>query len=669
MCGLAGLLNLRDPRPLDEGLLRRMTSLLRHRGPDESGLYVDPWIGMAHARLSIVGLERGTQPISNEDGTVWVVFNGEIFNHVELRRDLERRGHRFRTDTDTEVIVHAWEEHGEACVHLFNGQFAFALWDSADRTLLLARDRLGIRPLFYARAGDRLVFGSEIKALMLAPGVPRSLDPAAILETATLWTTLPGRTAFEGVEQLPPGHVLTVRHGRVERRRYWAPPSPRPEEMWRGTLEEADEAVEAVLVDAVRLRLRSDVEVGAYLSGGLDSSLVASIVARRFDASLRTFSVAFEEPRYDESSHQGVMARYLGVRHDEVRIRNVDIGSALSDVVWHTEAPLTRTGPVPLFHLSRLVRDRGLKVVLTGEGADEIFGGYEIFKEDKIRRFWGRAPESAWRPRLLERLYPYMFGESERSGRMLRAFYAGSLDDPDDPLFSHRVRWRNGARNAGLLHPDVRAELLGRGTDPVGAIAAGLPPDFTRRSPLARAQALEMETFLGGYLLSSQGDRVAMAHSVEGRFPFLDHRLVELSFRLPDRWKLRGLDEKHLLKRIAGRHLPAGVARRRKQPYRAPVHETLGQAAGAPALRDLLHPDRVARAGIFDPAKVDRLARRLEEHVAPGEGSSMAIMLVLTTQLLHDRFVLGFPSVVDERPPDRVVRRDALAGALMAGAT
>jgi asparagine synthase (glutamine-hydrolysing) len=655
MCGLAGVLNLRERRPIDEMLLRRMTSILRHRGPDESGTYVDPWIGLAHARLSIVGLESGVQPIANDDETLWIVFNGEIYNHVELRLDLAARGHRFATDTDTEVILHAFEEHGADCVHLFNGQFAFALWDSAERSLLLARDRLGVRPLFFVRSEDRLVFGSEIKALFLVPGIERSIDPISLLQTTTLWTTLPGRTSFSDVEELPPGHVMTVRDGRVEKHRYWSPPAPRPDEMWTGSMDEATEAVESTFVDAVRLRLRSDVEVGAYLSGGLDSSLTTAVVARRFDPGVRTFSVAFEEGSFDESTYQREVVRHLDLRHGEVRMGNADIASALDDVVWHTEAPLLRTGPVPLFELSRLVAEHGIKVVLTGEGADEVFGGYDVFKEAKVRRFWAKAPESKWRHRLLERLYPYVFGDPARSGAVVRGFYARSLADPDDPLFSHRVRWTNGGRNRTLLRDDLRETLAEY--DPVGELAAGLAPGFGDRSHLSRAQTLEMNGFLSGYLLSSQGDRVAMAHSVEARFPFLDHRLIDLASRLPDHWKIRGLDEKHILKRVAGRHLPPGIARRRKQPYRAPVRQALGALGAAEPLRELLQPDAIARAGIFDPHKVSLLSRRLREGHDLGEVQSMALMLVLTTQLLDRRFVRGFPTSVEARTPDRVVRR------------
>jgi len=655
MCGIAGVLNLLDPRPIDETLLLRMNAMLRHRGPDESGIYVDPWIGLAHARLSIVGLENGAQPIANEDETVWIVFNGEIYNHVELRADLVARGHRFSTATDTEVIVHAFEEYGTDCVERFNGQFSFAIWNSVERTLFLARDRFGVRPLFFTRHGDTLVFGSEIKALFLVPDIERRIDPRSLVQTATLWSTLPGRTSFKGVEELPPGHVMTVRRGRIEQRRYWSPPVPQPDEAWTGTLDEAADAIEEIFIDAVRLRLRADVEVGAYLSGGLDSSLTTAVVARLFDRGVRTFSVAFEEKRFDESDQQHEVVRLLGLNHSEVRMSNADIASSLEDVVWHTEAPLLRTGPIPLFRLSKLVADQGLKVVLTGEGADEVFGGYDIFKEAKVRRFWAKTPNSKWRHRLLERLYPYVFGDATRSGGAIRAFYSHSLSDPDDPVFSHRVRWRNSGRNRTLLQDDLH-DALGE-YDPVAELVERLPHHFGRRSHLSQAQTLEMDTFLSGYLLSSQGDRVAMANSVEGRFPFLDHRLLDLTARLPDHWKLRGLDEKHVLKRIAHNHLPPSLGRRRKQPYRAPIREAFRASGSADPLQDLMHPDAIAQAGIFDVHKVSFLSRRLRDGRDLGEVQSMAVMLVLTVQMLDRRFVRNFPTSHEVRIPDRVVRR------------
>ena len=655
MCGIAGTVSLDGPLPIEEDLLRRMASLLGHRGPDESGLYLDPCAGLAHARLSIIGLEGGAQPIGNEDGTLWIVYNGEVFNYIELRQELRSKGHRFSTETDTEVVLHLYEELGPGCVERLNGQFAFAIWDARKRELFLARDRVGIRPLFFTQQADRLLFASEIKALFLDEGVERALDPVSLVQVLTFWSTLSGRTPFKGISELPPGHWLMLRNGSVTQRRYWDVPVGDDGDRWTGSLDEAVDALEELFVDAVRLRLRADVPVGAYLSGGLDSSLTTAIIAKHFNNRLRTFSVRFEEARFDETPYQQELVRHLGTDHSEVLFRNGDFHTWVDDVVWHCETPLLRSGPVPLFRLSQLVRERGFKVVVAGEGADEVFGGYNIFKEAKVRRFWARQPASTWRPRLLERLYPYVFDDPARARHVLQRFYAVAPGDLADPLFSHRVRWKNSGRNTMFLADPVRDGLAGY--DPLEEVASRLGASFASRTPLGQAQTLEMDVFLANYLLSSQGDRVGMAHSVEGRVPFLDHRVIAFAFGLPDLWKIRGLDEKHIVKRLARRYLPPSITDRPKQPYRAPIREAVAAGPGYDHLERVLGDGSLSQAGLFDADKVRLLRRRLKEGKAMSEAQGQAVMGILTTQLLHDRFVEHFPRDVPPREPARAIRR------------
>ncbi|MGQ0721252.1 MAG: asparagine synthase (glutamine-hydrolyzing) [Candidatus Eiseniibacteriota bacterium] len=655
MCGIAGILNLGSSEPIDEPLLARMISTIRHRGPDESGMYVDSTVGLAHARLSIIGLTGGTQPICNEDGTLWIVYNGEAFNYVELREELLGRGHVFRTTTDTEVLLHLYEEHGVESLKRINGQFALAIWDSRKRELFLARDRLGIRPLFYTRSRGRLLFGSEIKALFADPSVPRAIDPVALAETFTFWSTQAPRTAFRDVHALRPGHTLVARGAEITETPYWRIPLVTPDAYYGGTFEQARDELRALLKDAVRIRLRADVPVGAYLSGGLDSSLVTALIARHFDNDLRTFSMSFEEAPFDETPFQQTMTRQLGTRHSQVHIGNDQIRELLPEVVWHCETPLTRTAPVPLLLLSRLVRDHGFKVVLTGEGADEVFGGYNIFREAKVRRFWARRPNSTLRPLLLERLYPYVFRDPARTRFFLQKFYAVRDGDLDDPLFSHQVRWRNSARNRTFFSDEVRAALAGH--DPVEELRCRLPESFGSRDALSRAQVLEMELFLSSYLLSSQGDRVAMASSLETRMPFLDYRVVELGFRLPPRWKINALKEKHILKEAARGVLPEEVRGRAKKPYRAPIREALAGRGGDDWVHDLLSAPRLRRAGYFDERKVAHLLARCEDGSGTGETQDMALVGILTTQLLHHQFVESAAlSDSDGRTLDRVVR-------------
>ncbi len=383
-----------------------MIQTLHHRGPDGQGFYNDARCGLAHARLSIIDLSHGDQPMANEDRTVWTVFNGEIFNYIELRAALLKAGHTFRTQSDTEVIVHLYEEYGTRFVEHLNGQFAIALWDTKRQRFMLARDRTGIRPLFYTRTHGNLVFASEVKALFTVPGVTKRLNLSAVGDVMTYWSALSPDTVFEGIESLPPGHLLTVENGRETLSCYWdwIFPSETP----HATRPEADYAEELreLLVDAVRLQLRADVTVGAYLSGGLDSSAISALVRRYHQKSLITFSIAFEDPEFDESVFQSQMAKHLGTEHTQVLCRKSDIAAIFPDVIRHTETPILRTAPAPLLLLSKAVRAQGLKVVLTGEGADEVFGGYDLYKEALIRRFWARNPSSKWRPALLDRLYP-----------------------------------------------------------------------------------------------------------------------------------------------------------------------------------------------------------------------------------------------------------------------
>src|SRR5688572_9279768 len=352
-----------------------MIGTLRHRGPDGNGFHCDGPVGLAHARLSIIDLATGDQPIANEDRTVWTVFNGEIFNYVELRATLEKAGHVFRTHSDTETIVHAYEEYGDDFVNHLNGQFAIALWDSRRQRLLLIRDRVGIRPLFVQRDGQRLLFGSEAKAILAASSQPRRLDLHSLAQVFTFWANIGERSAFEGIRSIPPGSMLVVEHDRETLRQYWSWNHPARADHSGMSFEEAAQQLRGLLEDAVRLQLRADVPVGAYLSGGLDSSVIVSLIRQNRDVPLRTFSVCFDDAEFDESEYQQVMVRHLGTEHTSVRCSHRDIGGAFARLIEHTETPIVRTGPVPLMILSEHVRQSGFKVVLTGEGADEVFGG------------------------------------------------------------------------------------------------------------------------------------------------------------------------------------------------------------------------------------------------------------------------------------------------------
>ena len=657
MCGIVGILNLSNPDPISEELLTRMISIIRHRGPDETGVYVGSHVGLGHARLSIIGLEGGTQPISNEDGSLWIVYNGEIFNYIELKEELIKKGHVFSTPTDTEVIVHLYEEYGPKCLEMMNGQFAMAVWDTRKKELFLARDRVGIRPLFYTRVNGRFIFASEIKAIFIDPAVPREIDPESLYQVFTLWTTLSPKTAFKDIYELPPGHHMTVRDGEIRQKAFWTLPVHPPEEQWKGSFEEAREELKALLVDATRLRLRADVPVGAYLSGGLDSSLITAIISKHFNNRLKTFSMSFEQKAYDESEYQEEMQKALGTEHRQIMVSNALIRESFPDVVWHCEIPLLRTAPVPLYLLSGLVRENRFKVVLTGEGSDEIFGGYNIYREAKVRHFWAQRPESKIRPLLIRRLYPYIFKGTSRGSSFLQKFFSVTSEDLHDPFFSHKIRWEKSRKNVSFLSGDLLAGFSGY--NPMAVLAGTLPPQFLKWDTLSKAQYLEMNVFLTNYLLSSQGDRVAMAHSLEIRLPFLDYRVIDFAFRLPARWKIKGLKEKYILKQVSEGLVTDRVKARPKQPYRAPIREVFFDGKDGDYVDHFLSEESVKRAEYFDPKKVGLLVNKYKKADASfsNEFQNMAVVGILSTQILHDQFIENFPGR-DVAPlvPDKVIR-------------
>jgi asparagine synthase (glutamine-hydrolysing) len=641
MCGIAGVVFAKglppgEARARYEPVVRRMTASLQHRGPDALRAILLDGAALGHARLSIVDIASGHQPMIDPLTGVTIVFNGEIFNHIELREKL-RSAYDFRTRSDTEVILASFLARGIDCVEDFNGQFAFAIYDPRQGTLWLARDRYGKRPLYYFEGAGTFFFASEAKALFAGGATIPELDPRSLLTTLFLWTPGPTSSAFVGVKALPAGHVAALERGKaLAPRCYWSPDLS-DERVDRSIAEaRALEELEALLDDAVRLRLRADVPVAAYLSGGIDSSLICALAQKQLGGHLQTFSVTFAQQRYDERAFQKQVADALSTEHHTVHVADEDIGELLPRVVEHAENVLLRTAPAPFFRLSALVHDHRTKVVLTGEGADEVFLGYDLFKETQVRSFWARQPESTCRPRLFQRLYRYL-PLSAQSPEMLRQFYGIGLTNPDALQFSHLIRWTNSGRITRFLAPSFREKTAG--FDAVEEFLRTVPDAVRRWRPLARAQYLEIRTLLSGYLLSSQGDRMLMSNSIEGRFPFLDHRLLEFSARLPDTLKLKVLKEKYLLKRFAAKLLPKVVTEREKFPYRAPVAEALLGPKAPPWIGELLARGAVDEVGVFDGAKVEKLVVRLSAmSAAPSEADNMALAAISTTQLLARAF-------------------------------
>ena len=637
MCGIAGILNFKAGS-VDPTLLRKMIDIIRHRGPDDLGFHLQANVGLAHARLSIIDLAGGHQPMHNGDKSLWVTFNGEIFNYVEVREQLIRRGYRFSTLSDTEVILHAYAEFGEHCVHEFNGQWAFAIWDNKSHKLFLSRDRLGVRPLFYRVTPETFTFASEIKSLLALPGVPRELDLIALDQIFTFWFPIPPRTAFKEIKELPPGQSLTVEEGVVTTKHYWSPHFEPPQNHVREQ-DYADE-LRDLLLDATRLRLRSDVPVGAYLSGGLDSTLITALIRQCTGVRLKTFSIRFDDPEFDESPYQQEVVRFLETEHREVRCTHADIGRIFPDVIWHAEKPVLRTAPAPMFLLSKLVRERDYKVVLTGEGSDEIFGGYDIYKEAKIRRFWGVRPDSRVRPLLLKRLYPYFPNLQQQSVAYLQAFFHARPQDLLSPFFSHLPRWELTSRLKIFFSEAVRAET--RSYDAYADLKALLPRAYPGWDLLFQAQFLEAGYLLPAYILSSQGDRMAMAHSVEGRFPFLDPRVVDFAAGLPATLKMKVLNEKYLLKLCAKELVPPRVLKRPKQPYRAPEGKSFFHDRQPDYVDELLSPASIRSGGIFHTDVVGKLVQKFRDGRAIGVKDNMALTGIISTQLILNQYIQNF---------------------------
>jgi asparagine synthase (glutamine-hydrolysing) len=648
MCGIAGIVRPAGDAPVEEQGLLRMARSIRHRGPDGFGLALDDGAGFVSTRLAIVDLPCGWQPLEDGAGDL-LVYNGEVYNHIELREELRAAGVEFETASDTEVVFKLIRRDGLAALDRLNGQFAFAWWQPADRRLTLVRDRFGVRPLHFSLLGDgTLVFGSEAKALFASGEVTAEPDLAGIEDVFTTWGARPELSTFKGVAQLPPGGLMVWERGQiVARRRWWKPDY--------GHADGGGEDLLELLRDSVDLRLRADVPVGAYLSGGLDSSLISALAQVRKEGELRTFSIAFKDPRYDERAQQEAVAAALETQHHVVEAGPGEIANALPDVVRHTETPLIRTAPVPLFLLAREVRANDLTVVITGEGADELFWGYDLFKEVAIRELHGRDPERALA--MLADLYPYLGETGARRGPAFAKFVL-ETGAGEDPLASHMTRVEATATVKAFFRPEIAAEI-GSGSS-LGRLRAELPPEFEDWSSLERAAWLEVATLLEPYLLAAQGDRVAMASGVEGRYPFLDHRVFAHSVALPPERKLDGMRDKVALRELADGLLPPEIGERPKQPYRAPEVTPFFGPEAPDWVEDCLAPAALAETGIWDPTRVEGLLRRCRAGRATGMREGMALVGILTTQLWHQAFCGagrdGYPA--ETETPRVTIRRN-----------
>ncbi len=636
MCGFAGILNLdgRQSSLPARPLLREMGNKIAHRGPDEEGVYSNNGFSCVHRRLSIIDLATGKQPMQSQDQNLVLVFNGEIFNFVELRNELAADGCQFVTHSDTEVILHLYQRYGLDFVNYLNGQFAIALWDERLQQLLLVRDRVGICPLFYTVDRGRFIFASEVKAIRPALGNGLSLSPEALDQIFTFWAPVSPNTIFENVLEVPPGNMLVVTRTATKQIQYWD--WEYGGEISRSNEEQLIGEFHDLLVDATRIRLRSDVPVGAYLSGGLDSSSIVALIHKYSNVPLRTFSVNFDQENFDEAGYQQALTNKLQTEHSSILVGAEDIAGSFTDTIYHTEAPILRTAPVPMGLLSALVRANGFKVVLTGEGADEVLGGYDIFKEAKVRRFWARNPDSAWRPLLLKRLYPYLDLHGGNDNVYLKSFFGQALDTPDLLYFSHVPRWTTTAKAKRFFSAAMQDQLQGNA---VQVLLDSLPAKIGTYHAFNRAQYIESKTLMSGYLLNSQGDRMLLKNSVEGRFPFLDHRIIEFASKLPPEMKMKAMNEKYVLKKAMAPYLPSEIISRSKQPYRAPDINTGRNPLAAEQFRYYLSDSLLREAGFFSPERVALLLKKAGKGRPLSTSESQALTGILSTQILFDSFV------------------------------
>lgn len=639
MCGIVGIYNSEDALQYPEDLLRRMLARIQYRGPDESGIYINSKVALGSVRLSIIDLQSGQQPLSTADGKYWIVFNGEIFNYIELKAELKHLGYSFRTESDTEVLLNAYREYGSDCLNRLNGQFVFAIWNNEKKELFIARDRIGIRPLFYTQTKNSFLFGSEIKTLFEHLDVKAEIDPVSMSQIFTYWSTITPGTVFKNIFELAPGHFMKISNGKIETKPFWSLHFPVDKDSYfKGTIDDAAAELETLLSDAARIRLRADVQVAAYLSGGLDSSATTALIKKIMPETLQTFSIGFEDDEFDETPYQQEVSKYLGTRHTAFTCTRQDIGTYFPQVIWHSEIPILRTAPVPMFCLSKKVRENNIKVVITGEGADEMLAGYDIFKEGIIREFWSRQPNSKYRPLLLQKLYPYLAQFKGKNKSMLKFFFGYQLQDTASPFYSHMLRWKNTSGIQNYFSDDLRSSL--NGFDQYENVRRMLPAGFDQYDMLNKSQWLESAIFMSSYLLSSQGDRVAMANSVEGRYPFLDYRVMEFAAKLPPDFKMHGLNEKYILKRMMKNRLPESVLKRPKQAYRAPMAGSFMSSTAKEYTLDLLSEPDINQTGLFSSPSVKRLLDKVSKGEMATEMENMALSGIISSQLIYHQYIL-----------------------------
>jgi asparagine synthase (glutamine-hydrolysing) len=619
MCGICGAISFEPDIPFDQSVLKRMNDSIHHRGPDDEGYYRDRQASLAMRRLSIIDLYTGKQPISNETKDIWVVYNGEIYNFKDVRATLKQRGHIFKTQTDTEVIVHAYEEYGDECVKHFNGMFAIALWDARKRRLLLARDRVGIKPLYYWSDQTKLVFASELKALILHPDVPRQTNLAALDLFLTLEYIPAPHTIYEGVFKLLPGHTLSVEQGEVRITQYWdVPYQPIPQDE-----AECAETLSSLINDAVRIRLVSDVPLGAFLSGGIDSSTVVGYMSRNMAEPVQTFSIGFEDNTYNEVHYANAVAKHFNTNH-HIEVLKPDIATLVEQLVPHHDEPFADTSIFPTYLVSKVAKQK-VTVVLSGDGGDELFAGYDTYVAEKLDGYYGRLP-GALRKRVLPKLAGWLPPQPAKKGlinKVKRMVEGGALD----PSLQH-TRWMiflNASEKDALYQADLHTTI---GKQLTASYFGTYFDKANRFDSLAQQQYVDVKTYLADNILTKV-DRMSMSASIEARVPLLDYRIVEFALNLPPTMKLNGSRTKSILRNAVKGLVPDIVLEKPKQGFSIPMKHWLCTSL-KPMMLDLLSKDSLNTHGYFNHQTVSKW---MQEHLDGRVNHSHRLWSLMVFQL------------------------------------
>lgn len=625
MCGISGIIYQDRGRQVAKENLRRMCHTLAHRGPDDEGFYLRDHVGLGMTRLSIIDLESGHQPISNEDGSIWIICNGEIYNHPDLRRDLEARGHRFRTESDIEVVVHAYEEKGEACVNRLNGMFAFAIWDKGKQRLILGRDRLGKKPLYYLLDGEKLIFGSEIKAILAYPGVNTELDLEALDAYLTLEYVPVPLSIFKGIKKLPSGHLLVLDKHRAQIKKYWELKL----ESEPLSTKESEERLLDLLRDAVRIRLKSDVSLGALLSGGIDSSATVALMSQMTDRPIKTFSVGFEDRSYNELHFAKRVSQCFQTEHHET-IVDPKVAYLAEKLLRHLDEPLADFSTIPTYLVTQFARGK-VKVALSGDGGDEIFAGYETYVADKLDRAYRKLPAFIRQP-LTSGVAAKLRPSPKKKGTInrLKRFTEGAIL----PAELQHTRWMiafSEAEKAALsIHGAFDGVSPGRGY--------GLITDYFKAAefadPLKQQQYVDINSYLPDNILVKV-DRMSMANSLEVRSPLLDYRLVEFALNLPPHMKMKGIVGKYLLRKVMSGTLPKEILNRGKEGFSIPIKNWL-RGELRELMLDMLSEERIKREGLFSPRYIQQL---ISEHLNGRQNHSHRLWSLMAFELWSDEYL------------------------------